>query len=240
MASKLYPLNIISSGIETVYSGETTFDNPPYILKAQLIKGRPYIPILMVGKFLGLQLPDYRVQSLFLFDTNTFIDKVSVDTALQLLKVANNKLSSKYSIFELDRNSTFYGNSNILIDNKNNVLYISCYDLDWGEITVFINKEALYRYGALSKAILSYFITSLSASDNIDSKGRIPLNAYYSKNRDDKHYTFCNNIEIIRESVINDFISEYPLYDETTPDDVINFQLKTQMSIDNIKDNLFV
>lgn len=237
--SKILPYNIISNGIETVYSGQE-LSCPTYILKSQVIKDNCYVPLQMSGRVIGLNnIEPSSTESLLIQDYNLYTKEIYCNTALTLLKEANTIVAPYYVTFILDRNSVFYGNSTILIDSTDNVIYISCYNTDKKYITVFINKKAITKYGALSKVILGDFIRELS-DFYIFNTTNIRLFMDLNKDLVERRNIPFYNIEIIDEDIINSFISKYQRYSEVTSNDTITFQLHERLCIEDIKNNLFV
>ena len=99
-----------------------------------------------------------------------FTDYVSVlnvsdcyicDTVLKFIKLlAYNSMNGYIGLckYMVERNSIFYGNRRILIDNDFNVLYVSVLNTITNKYELIVNIKALTDYGNISSAIFKYII----------------------------------------------------------------------------------
>lgn len=202
------------------------------------------IPLPILGKVLAINCLSNttfnKYKSLFTLTSDNYITTIEAKTPLEFIKSITNRMSSYFYKGIVERNSIYYGNSNILLDNDLNVLYLVCYDTYEDKEVVLVNKKALIEYGALSKAMLSSFLTSISNKSEyvvFHVKSASFDNGVCTNNN--KSYTL-GDIRIIDEEDINSFISEYNVFDDNVSDEFITDTLSTNFNIEKIKNNMFL
>ena len=223
------PLNIVNDDEFPVF----------YIHTSSLESYKNLVPILIAGrvekisKISDKDFSSYKAVLSVSSDSNV----INSETPLSFLKIITTLKSSYYFKGIVERNSKYYGNSNILIDSNFNVLYLACYNRETSHTVFLVNKEALISYGALSKAILGSLITSLSASYLETS---FALAKFPNEAGDPKVYSKLDNITIVNETDINSFISRFPLLDSNVTDEYITESIKQRFDLNKIMDNMFL
>ena len=224
------PLNIVNDDEFPVF----------YIHTSSLESYKNLVPILIAGrvekisKISDKDFSSYKAVLSVSSDSNV----INSETPLSFLKIITTLKSSYYFKGIVERNSKYYGNSNILIDSNFNVLYLSCYNRETSHTVFLVNKEALISYGALSKAILGSLITSLSASYYLETS--FALAKFPNETGDSKVYSKLDNITIVNETDINSFISRFPLLDSNVTDEYITESIKQRFDLNKIMDNMFL
>lgn len=202
------------------------------------------IPLPILDKVLAVKILsnfDFtQYKSLFTLTSDTYLKTIEANTPLKFIKSVTSRMSSYFYKGIVERNSIYYGNSNILLDNDLNVLYLVCYDTYEDKGVVLVNKKALVEYGALSKAMLNSFLTSLSNNEESDN---FPARSASYDNCDSTNNNInftLGNINIIDEEDINSFVSEYNVFDESVPDEFITDILNQNFNLEIIKNNMFL
>lgn len=224
------PLNIVNDDEFPIF----------YIHTSSLEPYKNLIPILIAGrveKISKISDKDFSSYKAVLSVSSSTYNVINSETPLSFLKTITTLNSSYYFKGIVERNSTYYGNSNILIDSNFNVLYLACYNRETSHTVFLVNKEALISYGALSKAILGSLITSLSASYLETS---FALAKFPNEAGDPKVYSKLDNITIVNETNINSFISRFPLLDSNVTDEYITESIKQRFDLNKIMDNMFL
>ena len=224
------PLNIVNDDEFPVF----------YIHTSSLESYKNLVPILIaervekISKISDKDFSSYKAVLSVSSDSNV----INSETPLSFLKIITTLKSSYYFKGIVERNSKYYGNSNILIDSNFYVLYLACYNRETSHTVFLVNKEALISYGALSKAILGSLITSLSASYYLETS--FALANFPNEAGDSKVYSKLDNITIVNETDINSFISRFPLLDSNVTDEYITESIKQRFDLNKIMDNMFL
>ena len=223
------PLNIVNDDEFPVFSIHTSSLEPYKNLVPILLAGR----VEKISKISDKDFSSYKA----VLSVSSGSNVINSETPLSFLKTITTLRSSYYFKGIVERNSIYYGNSNILIDSNFNVLYLACYNRETSCTVFLVNKEALISYGALSKAILGSLITSLSASYLETS---FALAKFSNEAEDTKVYSKLDNITIVNETDINSFISRFPLLDSNVTDEYITESIKQRFDLNKIMDNMFL
>lgn len=223
------PLNIVNDDEFPIFYIHTSSLEPYKNLVPILIAGR----VEKISKISDKDFSSYKAVLSVSSDSGV----INSETPLSFLKTITTLRSSYYFKGIVERNSTYYGNSNILIDSNFNVLYLACYNRETSHTVFLVNKEALISYGALSKAILGSLITSLSASYLETS---FALAKFPNEAGNPKVYSKLDNITIVNETDINSFISRFPLLDSNVTDEYITESIKQRFDLNKIMDNMFL
>ena len=179
-----------------------------------------------------------------------FTDYVSVlnvsdcyicDTVLKFIKLlAYNSMNGYIGLckYLVERNSIFYGNRRILIDNDFNVLYISVLNTKTDKYELIVNIKALTDYGNISSAIFKYIIKPIR-DKSIEYFYRTPI---YSTS--DFRNKEIGEIRIVNEELINSFIDTITPFESSTSDESVTHIALNLIKSDNflptLKSNLFV
>lgn len=223
------PLNIVNDDEFPIFSIHISSLEPYKHLIPITIAGR----VEKISKISDKDFSSYKA----VLSVSSGSGVINSETPLSFLKTITTLKSSYYFKGIVERNSTYYGNSNILIDSNFNVLYLACYNRETSRTVFLVNKEALISYGALSKAILGSLITSLSASYLETS---FALAKFPDEAEDTKVYSKLDNITIVNETDINSFISRFPLLDSNVTDEYITESIKQRFDLNKIMDNMFL
>lgn len=202
------------------------------------------IPLPILGKVLAVKslsnLASNHYKSLFTLTSDHYIRTIESTTPLGFIKEITIRMSSYFYKGIVERNSIYYGNSNILLDNDLNVIYLSCYDTYEDKAVVLVNRKALIEYGALSKAILSSFLTSLSNNEDYEIFNARSASYDNGDNTNNNINFSLGDIKIIDEEDINSFVSEYNVFEESVPDEFITDTLNRNFDLEKIKNNMFL
>ena len=179
-----------------------------------------------------------------------FTDYVSVlnvsdcyicDTVLKFIKLlAYNSMNGYIGLckYLVERNSIFYGNRRILIDNDFNVLYISVLNTKTDKYELIVNIKALTDYGNISSAIFKYIIKPIR-DKSMEYFYRTPI---YSE--PDFRNKEIGEIRIVNEELINSFIDTITPFESSTSDESVTHIALNLIKSDNflptLKSNLFV
>ena len=179
-----------------------------------------------------------------------FTDYVSVlnvsdcyicDTVLKFIKLlAYNSMNGYIGLckYLVERNSIFYGNRRILIDNDFNVLYISVLNTKTDKYELIVNIKALTDYGNISSAIFKYIIKPIR-DKSMEYFYRTPI---YSTS--DFRNKEIGEIRIVNEELINSFIDTITPFESSTSDESVTHIALNLIKSDNflptLKSNLFV
>lgn len=223
------PLNIVNDDEFPIFYIHTSSLEPYKNLVPILIAGR----VEKISKISDKDFSSYKA----VLSVSSGSGVINSETPLSFLKTITTLESSYYFKGTVERNSIYYGNSNILIDSNFNVLYLACYNRETSCTVFLVNKEALISYGALSKAILGSLITSLSASYLETS---FALAKFPNEAGDTKVYSKLDNITIVNETDINSFISRFPLLDSNVTDEYITESIKQRFDLNKVMDNMFL
>lgn len=224
------PLNIVNDDEFPIFYIHTSSLEPYKNLVPILIAGR----VEKISKISDKDFSSYKA----VLSVSSGSNVINSETPLSFLKTITTLRSSYYFKGIVERNSKYYGNSNILIDSNFNVLYLACYNRETSHTVFLVNKEALISYGALSKAILGSLITSLSASYYLETS--FALAKFPNEAGDPKVYSKLDNITIVNETDINSFISRFPLLDSNVTDEYITESIKQRFDLNKIMDNMFL
>lgn len=223
------PLNIVNDDEFPIFYIHTSSLEPYKNLVPILIAGR----VEKISKISDKDFSSYKA----VLSVSSGSGVINSETPLSFLKTITTLESSYYFKGTVERNSIYYGNSNILIDSNFNVLYLACYNRETSCTVFLVNKEALISYGALSKAILGSLITSLSASYLETS---FALAKFPNEAGDPRVYSKLDNITIVNETDINSFISRFPLLDSNVTDEYITESIKQRFDLNKVMDNMFL
>ena len=179
-----------------------------------------------------------------------FTDYVSVlnvsdcyvcDTVLKFIKLlAYNKVNGYIGLckYLVERNSIFYGNRRILIDNDFNVLYVSVLNTKTDKYELIVNIKALTDYGNISSAIFKYIIKPIR-DKSMEYFYRTPI---YSAS--DFRNKEIGEIRIVSEELINSFIDTITPFESSTSDESVTHIALNLIKSDNflptLKSNLFI
>ena len=223
------PLNIVNDDEFPIFYIHTSSLEPYKNLVPILIAGR----VEKISKISDKDFSSYKA----VLSVSSGSGVINSETPLSFLKTITTLESSYYFKGTVERNSIYYGNSNILIDSNFNVLYLACYNRETSCTVFLVNKESLISYGALSKAILGSLITSLSASYLETS---FALAKFPNEAGDPRVYSKLDNITIVNETDINSFISRFPLLDSNVTDEYITESIKQRFDLNKVMDNMFL
>ena len=168
-------------------------------------------------------------------------DCYNCDTVLKFIKLlAYNSMNGYIGLckYLVERNSIFYGNGKILIDNDSNVLYISVLNTKTDKYELIVNIKALTDYGNISSAIFKYIIKPIR-DKSMEYFYRTPI---YSAS--DFRNKEIGEIRIVNEELINSFIDTITPFESSTSDESVTHIAVNLIKSDNflptLKSNLFV
>ena len=168
-------------------------------------------------------------------------DCYNCDTVLKFIKLlAYNSINGYIGLckYLVERNSIFYGNRRILIDNDFNVLYISVLNTKTDKYELIVNIKALTDYGNISSAIFKYIIKPIR-DKSMEYFYRTPI---YSES--DFRNKEIGEIRIVNEELINSFIDTITPFESSTSDESVTHIAVNLIKSDNflptLKSNLFV
>ena len=168
-------------------------------------------------------------------------DCYNCDTVLRFIKLlAYNSMNEYIGLckYLVERNSIFYGNRRILIDNDFNVLYISVLNTKTDKYELIVNIKALTDYGNISSAIFKYIIKPIR-DKSMEYFYRTPI---YSAS--DFRNKEIGEIRIVNEELINSFIDTITPFESSTSDESVTHIALNLIKSDNflptLKSNLFV
>ena len=168
-------------------------------------------------------------------------DCYNCDTVLRFIKLlAYNSMNGYIGLckYLVERNSIFYGNRRILIDNDFNVLYISVLNTKTDKYELIVNIKALTDYGNISSAIFKYIIKPIR-DKSMEYFYRTPI---YSAS--DFRNKEIGEIRIVNEELINSFIDTITPFESSTSDELVTHIALNLIKSDNflptLKSNLFV
>ena len=168
-------------------------------------------------------------------------DCYNCDTVLKFIKLlAYNSMNGYIGLckYLVERNSIFYGNRRILIDNDFNVLYISVLNTKTDKYELIVNIKALTDYGNISSAIFKYIIKPIR-DKSMEYFYRTPI---YSES--DFRNKEIGEIRIVNEELINSFIDTIIPFESSTSDESVTHIALNLIKSDNflptLKSNLFV
>lgn len=168
-------------------------------------------------------------------------DCYNCDTVLRFIKLlAYNSMNGYIGLckYLVERNSIFYGNRRILIDNDFNVLYISVLNTKTDKYELIVNIKALTDYGSISSAIFKYIIKPIR-DKSTECLYKTPI---YSSS--DWRCKEIGEIRIVNEELINSFIDTITPFESSTSDESVTHIALNLIKSDNflptLKSNLFV
>ena len=168
-------------------------------------------------------------------------DCYNCDTVLRFIKLlAYNSMNGYIGLckYLVERNSIFYGNRRILIDNDFNVLYISVLNTKTDKYELIVNIKALTDYGNISSAIFKYIIKPIR-DKSTECFYKTPI---YSTS--DFRNKEIGEIRIVNEELINSFIDTITPFESSTSDESVTHIAVNLIKSDNflptLKSNLFV
>ena len=168
-------------------------------------------------------------------------DCYNCDTVLKFIKLlAYNSMNGYIGLckYLVERNSIFYGNRRILIDNDFNVLYISVLNTKTDKYELIVNIKALTDYGNISSAIFKYIIKPIR-DKSMEYFYRTPI---YSTS--DFRNKEIGEIRIVNEELINSFIDTITPFESSTSDESVTHIALNLIKSDNflptLKSNLLV
>ena len=168
-------------------------------------------------------------------------DCYNCDTVLKFIKLlAYNSMNEYIGLckYLVERNSIFYGNRRILIDNDFNVLYISVLNTKTDKYELIVNIKALTDYGNISSTIFKYIIKPIR-DKSMEYFYRTPI---YSAS--DFRNKEIGEIRIVNEELINSFIDTITPFESSTSDESVTHIALNLIKSDNflptLKSNLFV
>ena len=168
-------------------------------------------------------------------------DCYNCDTVLKFIKLlAYNSMNGYIGLckYLVERNSIFYGNRRILIDNDFNVLYISVLNTKTDKYELIVNIKALTDYGNISSAIFKYIIKPIR-DKSMEYFYRTPI---YSAS--DFRNKEIGEIRIVNEELINSFIDTITPFESSTSDESVTHIALNLIKSDNflhtLKSNLFI
>ena len=168
-------------------------------------------------------------------------DCYNCDTVLRFIRLlAYNSMNGYIGLckYLVERNSIFYGNRRILIDNDFNVLYISVLNTKTDKYELIVNIKALTDYGNISSAIFKYIIKPIR-DKSMEYFYRTPI---YSAS--DFRNKEIGEIRIVNEELINSFIDTITPFESSTSDESVTHIALNLIKSDNflptLKSNLFV
>ena len=168
-------------------------------------------------------------------------DCYNCDTVLRFIRLlAYNSMNRYIGLckYLVERNSIFYGNRRILIDNDFNVLYISVLNTITNKYELIVNIKALTDYGNISSAIFKYIIKPIRD---------ISMEYFYNTpiySASDFRNKEIGEIRIVKEELINSFIDTITPFESSTSDESVTHIALNLIKSDNflptLKSNLFV
>ena len=170
-------------------------------------------------------------------------DCYNCDTVLRFIKLlAYNSMNGYIGLckYLVERNSIFYGNRRILIDNDFNVLYVSVLNTITNKYELIVNIKALTDYGNISSAIFKHIIKPIR-DKSTECFYKTPI---YSET--DSHFRSkeIGEIRIVNEELINSFIDTITPFESSTSDESVTHIALNLIKSDNflptLKSNLFV
>lgn len=170
-------------------------------------------------------------------------DCYNCETALRLIRtLAYNGMNEYVGLckYMVERNSIFYGNRRILIDNDSNVLYISVLNTETDKFELLVNMKALTDYGNISSAIFKYIIKPIrDISQEVFNRPQI-----CSATKPECRYKEIGEIRIIKEELINSFIDTITPFESSTSDESVTHiavnLIKSDNFLSTLKNNLFI
>ncbi len=139
----------------------------------------------------------------------------------------------------VERNSIFYGNRRILIDNDFNVLYISVLNTITNKYELIVNIKALTDYGNISSAIFKYIIKPIR-DKSTECFYKTPIYSATSQS----YRKEIGEIRIVSEELINSFIDTVTPFESSTSDESVTHIALNLIKSDNflptLKSNLFI
>ena len=169
-------------------------------------------------------------------------DCYNCDTVLRFIKLlAYNSMNGYIGLckYLVERNSIFYGNRRILIDNDFNVLYISVLNTKTDKYELIVNIKALTDYGNISSAIFKYIIKPIRDISTYCFY-RTPIYSATSQS----YRKEIGEIRIVSEELINSFIDTITPFESSTSDESVTHIALNLIKSDNflptLKSNLFV
>ena len=168
-------------------------------------------------------------------------DCYNCDTVLRFIKLlAYNSMNGYIGLckYLVERNSIFYGNRRILIDNDFNVLYISVLNTKTDKYELIVNIKALTDYGNISSAIFKYIIKPIR-DKSTECFYQTPISS-----ASDLRNKEIGEIRIVNEELINSFIDTITPFETSTSDESVTHIALNLIKSDNflptLKSNLFV
>lgn len=169
-------------------------------------------------------------------------DCYNCDTVLRFIRLlAYNSMNGYIGLckYLVERNSIFYGNRRILIDNDSNVLYISVLNTKTDKYELIVNIKALTDYGSISSAIFKYIIKPIRDISTYCFY-RTPIYSATSQS----YRKEIGEIRIVSEELINSFIDTVTPFESSTSDESVTHIALNLIKSDNflptLKSNLFV
>lgn len=169
-------------------------------------------------------------------------DCYNCDTVLRFIRLlAYNSMNGYIGLckYLVERNSIFYGNRRILIDNDSNVLYISVLNTKTDKYELIVNIKALTDYGNISSAIFKYIIKPIRDISTYCFY-RTPIYSATSQS----YRKEIGEIRIVSEELINSFIDTITPFESSTSDESVTHIALNLIKSDNflptLKSNLFV
>lgn len=169
-------------------------------------------------------------------------DCYNCDTVLRFIRLlAYNHVNGYIGLckYLVERNSIFYGNRRILIDNDFNVLYISVLNTITNKYELIVNIKALTDYGSISSAIFKYIIKPIRDVSEYCFY-RTPI--YSAKSQ--SYRKEIGEIRIVNEELINSFIDTITPFESSTSDESVTHIALNLIKSDNflptLKSNLFI
>lgn len=170
-------------------------------------------------------------------------DCYNCETTLRLIRaLAYNGMNGYIGLckYLVERNSIFYGNRRILIDNDSNVLYISVLNTKTAKYELLVNIKALTDYGNISSAIFKYIIKPINdIPQYVFNRPQI-----CSVAKPEYRYKEIGEIRIVKEELINSFIDTITPFESSTSDESVTHiavnLIKSDKFLSTLKNNLFI
>lgn len=169
-------------------------------------------------------------------------DCYNCDTVLRFIRLlAYNSMNEYIGLckYLVERNSIFYGNRRILIDNDSNVLYISVLNTITNKYELIVNIKTLTDYGSISSAIFKYIIKPIRDISTYCFY-RTPIYSAASQS----YRKEIGEIRIVNEELINSFIDTVTPFESSTSDESVTHIALNLIKSDNflptLKSNLFI